>query len=216
MSEVEVDAREYVPIDRWRRRGRIGAIRKRVRRLAVGSGAVFLALTLASPDGELSLLVGAVRLLSLVTGISAWSVNEALGEADDDGDGSVLAAVGVVVLVGLAWGAEHSAAGALLRRLVLGEVASVAGTDVDAASTARVTTEDDPTATAAADSDASDGSRPVGTYLGLVTVLLVGGAVSLLALPRAGGIDPGSVGVFLLLTAVIGGVVGLFAGLSIR
>lgn len=215
MSEIEVDAREYVPVDRWRREGQIDAIRKRVRRLAVGAGVVFLTLTLTPSDGELSLLVGAVRLLSLVTGISAWSMTEALGDADSDGDGSILAAVGVIVLVGLSWGAERSAAGALLRRLVLGEVASAAGAEVNATSTAQVITDEDSTATVA-DRDASAGSRPVGAYLGLVTILLVGGSVVLLALPQAGGVTPGSLGVFLLLVAVVGGVVGLFAGLSIR
>jgi len=213
MSEIAVDAREYVPVDRWRQEGQIGAIRKRVRRLAVAAGVVFFTLTLASPEGELSLLVGAMRLLSLVTGISAWSMTEALGDADDDGDGSVLAAVGVVVLVGLWWGAERSAAGALLRRLVLGEVASAAG--VDATSTGQVITEGDSTV-AVADRDVSAGSRSVGTYLGVVAALLVGGSVVLSALPRADGVDPGSLGVFLLLTAVVGGVVGLFAGVAIR
>jgi len=234
MSEVAVDAREYVPVDRWRRLGRLGAIRKRVRRIAVGAGVVFLGLTLAPSGGELSTLVGVGRLLSLVTGLSAWSVSEALGEATgDDGDGSVLAAVGVVVLVALAWSAERSDAGALLWRLGLGEAASAIGTgaetggagvDGGATSTARVTTETDPTAgaavdptaTAAADRDVNAGARPAGTYLGLVTVFLVGAAALLLALPRAGGIGPGSVGVFLLLTAAVGSVVGLFAGVSLR
>jgi hypothetical protein len=216
MSGGEVDLTEYVPMDRWRRTGRIGAIRRRVRRVAVGAGIVFLGLTLAPPGRDGSLLVGMVRLLSLVTGVSAWSVGRALEEAaGDGGDGSVLAAVGSLVLVTLAWSADRSRTGALLWRLLVGEVvASATETDAVGASTAP----DDPTGSAAVtESDGNVASRPSGSYLGILATLLVGGAVVLSYLSRAGtdGIDPGQIGVFLLLTAAVGGVVGLLAALSL-
>lgn len=216
MSGVEIDATEYVPVDRWRRLGRIDAIRKRVRRVAIGAGVVFLGLTLAPPGGDGSLLVGMIRLLSLVTGISAWSVSEALdGTTDEaDGRGSTLAAIGVLVLAALAWSADRSRAGALLWRLLLGEVvASATATDAtgtsagtDAGATGSVTVDEEGVA-----------SRPGGTYLGILAALLGGGAVALMSLPEAGagGIALGQLAVFLLLTAVVGGVVGLLAALSL-
>jgi len=215
MSGTTVDATEYVPVDRWRRLGRIDAIRKRVKRIAIGAGVVFLGLTLAPSPGDLSLLVTAIRLLSLVTGVSAWSVGEALGTADDeDGDGSALAAVGVLVLVALAWSAERSDAGSILWRLLLGETATAVsdsgvggmGTDVGTGSA------DSPVTERNVDGE----SRPAGTSLGLLVVCLIGGAVILSSWPRAGGVGSGGLVVFLLLTAVVGGVVGLLAGLSLR
>ncbi|WP_299334738.1 hypothetical protein [Haloplanus sp.] len=237
MSGVAVDATEYVPVDRWRRLGRIDAIRTRVKRIAIGAGIALVGLTLW-PAGDLSPVVGLIRLLALVTGVSAWSVSEALKTATDDDadDGSVLAAVGVIVLAALAWGAGRSNAGSLLWRLLLGEAVTAAtepdagGTDVGSAGSVVADTDPtvdgradptaganiDPTATAAADRDVGAASQPTSTYVGLLAALLAGGVVLLASLPRAGGFDPGAVGVFLLLTAVVGGVVGLFAGLSIR
>ncbi|GAB3314586.1 hypothetical protein [Haloplanus salinarum] len=216
MSGTTVDAAEYVPVDRWRRLGRIDAIRKRVKRIAIGAGVVFLGLTLVPSRGDLSLLVTAIRLLSLLTGVSAWSVSEALGTAtdDEDGDGSALAAVGVLVLVALAWGAERSDAGSILWRLLLGETATAVsdsgvggmGTDVGTGSA------DSPVTERNVDGE----SRPAGTPLGLLLVFLIGGAVILSSWPRAGGFESGGLAVFLLLTAVVGGVVGLFAGLSLQ
>jgi hypothetical protein len=217
MSEATVDATEYVPVDRWRRLGRIDAIRKRVRRIAIGAGIVFFGLTVAPSGGDLSLLLGVIRLVSLVTGISAWSVSEALGTAtedeDEDEDGSILAAVGIIVLAVLAWSAERSGAGSLLWRLLLGEAVSAA-TGSDASGTA--ITDADPTAGATATRNVDAESQPAGAYLGPFVVFLVGAAVILLSLPRTGRIGPGGLGVFLLLTVVVGSVVGLLAGLSIR
>jgi hypothetical protein len=229
MSGIAVDATEYVPVDRWRRLGRIDAIRTRVKRVAIGAGIVFVGLTLG-PSGELSLLIGLIRLIALVTGVSAWSVSEALKTATDDDadDGSILAAVGVIVLAALAWGAGRSNAGSLLWRLLLGEAVTAAtepdagGTDVGPAGSVVTDTDPtaganpDPTATAATGRDVGAASQPTSTYVGLLAALLAGGVVLLPSIPRAGGFDPGAMGVFLLLTAVVGGVVGLFAGLSIR
>jgi hypothetical protein len=220
MSGVEIDSTEYVPVERWRRLGRIDAIRRRVRRIAIGAGVVFLGLTLAPPGEGESLLFGAIRLLSLVTGISAWSVSEALdGATDDDGDGSVLAAVGVLVLVALAWGADRSRTGALLWRVLLGEVAaSTTGADAGDAGGPGVASDGDATGSAPVTADDGEaGSRPRGSSLGILAVLLGGGAVALTYLPRAGagGVGFGQVGVFLLLMGVVGGVVGLLAALSL-
>lgn len=222
MSGVEIDATEYVPVDRWQQVGQIDAIRRRVRRLAIGAGVVFLGVTLAPLDGEWSLLVGGVRLLSLATGVSAWSVSEALageaGDGDDgDGDGSVLAAVGVVVLVALAWSADRSRAGALLWRVLLGEVATATtGIGAGGAGVTPDTGADTTGSTAVTAGDEAVSSRPSGTYLGILAVLLGGGAIALTALPGTGtGGGAGQLGVFLLLTAVVGGVVGLLAALSL-
>jgi len=212
MSGVEIESTEGVPVDRWRRLGRIGAIRRRVRRIAIGAGVVFLGLTLAPPGRDPSLLVGVIRLLSLVTGVSAWSVSAALDEAtDDDGDGSVLAAVGVLVLVALAWSADRSRLGALLWRVLLGEVAASA-TDFDTGST-NVDADPETTGNVAVTAGGREAARPGGTYLGILAALLAGGAVALAFLPRGGGL--GEAGVFLLVTAVVGGLVGLLAALSL-
>jgi hypothetical protein len=225
MSGRTVDATEYVPVDRWRQLGRIDAIRTRVRRIAIGAGVVFLGLTLAPSGGDLSLLVAVIRLLSLVTGISAWSVGEALGAATDgEDDGSALATVGVLVLVALAWGAERSDAGSVLWRLLLGETVTAvtesgAGgmdTGIGAGTAGSPVTDADSATGSVADRSVGAESRPAGTYIGLLVVLLIGGAVVLMSVPRTGGIEPGGLGVFLLVTAVVGGVVGLFAGLSLR
>lgn len=212
MSGIEIESTEYVPVDRWRRLGRIDAIRRRVRRIAIGAGVVFLGLTLAPPGWDPSPLVTAIRLLSLGTGVSAWSVSAALdGATDDDGDGSLLAAVGVLVLVALAWSADRSRLGALLWRVLLGEVATSA-TDLD---TGRTNVDVETETTESVDVTAGDrkAARSGGTYLGVLAALLVGGTVALAFLPRGGGL--GEAGVFLLVTAVVGGLVGLLAALSL-
>jgi len=212
MNEVEIESTEGVPVDRWRRLGRIDAIRRRVRRIAIGAGVVFLGLTLAPPGRDPSLLVGVIRLLSLVTGVSAWSVSAALdGATDDDGDGSVLAAVGVLVLVALAWSADRSRLGALLWRVLLGEVAASA-TDFDTGRT-NVDADTEATGNVGVIAGSREAARPGGTYLGILADLLAGGAVALAFLPRGSGL--GEAGVFLLVTAVVGGLVGLLAALSL-
>jgi hypothetical protein len=212
MSGIEIESTEYVPVDRWQRLGRIDAIRRRVRRIAIGAGVVFLGLTLAPPGWDPSPLVTAIRLLSLGTAVSAWSVSAALdGATDDDGDGSLLAAVGVLVLVALAWSADRSRLGALLWRVLLGEVATSA-TDLDTGRT-NVDVETETTESVAVTAEVRKAARSGGTYLGLLAALLVGGTVALAFLPRGGGL--GEAGVFLLVTAVVGGLVGLLAALSL-
>jgi hypothetical protein len=214
MSGREIDDTERVPIDRWRRMGRIDAIRRRGKRIAVGAGVVFLGLTLVPAGENWSLLFGVGRLLSLVTGVSAWSVSEAL-DGDDD---SVLAALGILVLVALAWSADRSRIGAIVSRALLGEVAaSTAGVDTNGtAATAGAdptSRADDPGVTASAGDAAS---RPGGASLGVLATLLAGGAVALASLPQGGlgGSALGQFGLFVLLTAVVGGIVGLLAAVS--
>jgi hypothetical protein len=211
MSGVEIESIEYVPVDRWRRLGRTDAIRRRLRRIAIGAGVVFLGLTLAPPGRDPSLLVGVLRLLSLVTGVSTWSVSAALDGATDDGDSSVLAAVGVLVLVALAWSADRSRLGALLWRVLLGEVAASA-TEFDTGRR-NVDADTETTGTVAVTAGGREAARSGGTYLGLLAALLAGGAVALAFFPRGGGL--GEAGVFLLVTAVVGGLVGLLAALSL-
>ncbi|MFB6255376.1 MAG: hypothetical protein ABEH58_01395 [Haloplanus sp.] len=221
--EVTVDARDHVPVDRWKQLGLIDGIRRRVRRIAIGAGILFLGLTLAPGGGDLSAVLGVVRLLSLATGVSAWSVSAALAGAidGDEEDDSILAAVGVVVLVALAWSAERSTAGTVLWRALLGDAAaSAAGADAGASTGVDIDVDASADATAAGARGESGKmkARPRGTYLGIVAVLLVGGAVLLASAPGFGGGEVGArqVGAFLLLTAVVGGVVGLVAALSLR
>ncbi|RCU47111.1 hypothetical protein DU504_07240 [Haloplanus salinus] len=201
--ELELDARERIPVERWRRAGRIVPIRRRVRRIAIGSGLLFVVLTLVPSDGDWSVLVSVARLLSLVAGIGAWSVSEALaGVTGDDGDGGVLAVLGTVVLVALAWSADRSGAGTLLWRALLGSVSARAD-DREGAATGDVTSgaTGDVTAT-----------RPTSAVVGVLTAFLAGGGVLVALRPQGGG----GVGTFVVGAVVVGVLVGLLAAVSWR
>lgn len=201
--ELELDARERIPVERWRRAGRIVPIRRRVRRIAIGSGLLFVVLTLVPSDGDWSVLASVARLLSLVAGIGAWSVSEALaGVTGDDGDGGVLAVLGTVVLVALAWSADRSGAGTLLWRALLGSVSARAD-DREGAAAGDVT------------SGATGGvtaTRPTSAVVGVLAAFLAGGGVLVALRPQGGG----GVGTFVVGAVVVGVLVGLLAAVSWR
>lgn len=201
--ELELDARERIPVERWRRAGRIVPIRRRVRRIAIGSGLLFVVLTLVPSDGDWSVLVSVARLLSLVAGIGAWSVSEALaGVTGDDGDGGVLAVLGTVVLVALAWSADRSGAGTLLWRALLGSVSARADDREGAAA-------GDVTSGATGDVTAT---RPTSAVVGVLAAFLAGGGVLVVLRPQGGG----GVGTFVVGAVVVGVLVGLLAAVSWR
>ena len=202
--ELELDARERIPVERWRRAGRIVPIRRRVRRIAIGSGLLFVVLTLVPSDGDWSVLASVARLLSLVAGIGAWSVSEALaGVTGDDGDdGGVLAVLGTVVLVALAWSADRSGAGTLLWRALLGSVSARADDREGAAA-------GDVTSGATGDVTAT---RPTSAVVGVLAAFLAGGGVLVALRPQGGG----GVGTFVVGAAVVGVLVGLLAAVSWR
>lgn len=201
--ELELDARERIPVERWRRAGRIVPIRRRVRRIAIGSGLLFVVLTLVPSDGDWSVLASVARLLSLVAGIGAWSVSEALaGVTGDDGDGGVLAVLGTVVLVALAWSADRSGAGTLLWRALLGSVSARADDREGAAA-------GDVTSGATGDVTAT---RPTSAVVGVLAAFLAGGGVLVALRPQGGG----GVGTFVVGAVVVGVLVGLLAAVSWR
>lgn len=201
--ELELDARERIPVERWRRAGRIVPIRRRVRRIAIGSGLLFVVLTLVPSDGDWSVLASVARLLSLVAGIGAWSVSEALaGVTGDDGDGGVLAVLGTVVLVALAWSADRSGAGTLLWRALLGSVSARAD-DREGAAAGDVTSGATGDVTAA---------RPTSAVVAVLAAVLAGGGVLVALRPQGGG----GVGTFVVGAVVVGVLVGLLAAVSWR
>ena len=209
--ELELDARERIPVERWRRAGRIVPIRRRVRRIAIGSGLLFVVLTLVPSDGDWSVLASVARLLSLVAGIGAWSVSEALaGVTGDDGDGGVLAVLGTVVLVALAWSADRSGAGTLLWRALLGSVSARAD-DREGAAAGDVTSGATGDVTSGATGDVT-ATRPTSAVVGVLAAFLAGGGVLVVLRPQGGG----GVGTFVVGAVVVGVLVGLLAAVSWR